>query len=255
MKIGVPGCTGRVGALIVKELLSGNWEGMELAGGTTRSPDKVNADYLVTNNPEKLFENADLVIDFTTVEASRTHIDLAIKLKTPLILATTGFNANDENNIKKASAEIPLLYAANTSIAVTMLDALVEKAAAGMGPGFDIEIIEAHHKHKVDAPSGTAIMLGKTAAKARQHNFDDVAVLSREGHTGPRSDNEIGFSTIRGGDAVGEHTVYFIGNGERLELKQQATNRALYARGALQAAKWLKNQQPGLFSMRDVLGL
>jgi 4-hydroxy-tetrahydrodipicolinate reductase len=255
MKIGVPGCTGRVGALIVEELLSGRWNGLELAGGTTRRPESLEVDYFVTAQAEELFTRSDVIIDFTTPEAGRTHIELAEAQGKPLILATTGFSAQDEQNIKAAAQKAPIVYAANTSIAVTMLDALVEQAARALGPEFDIEIIEAHHKHKVDAPSGTALMLGKSAAKARGQDFKNAAVLSREGHTGARKDGEIGFSTIRGGDIVGEHTVYFIGEGERLELKQQATNRALYAKGALRAALWVKDQPPGLYSMRDVLGL
>lgn len=255
MKIGITGCTGRVGALLVEELLSGRWEGLELAGGTVRDISKSNDNFFITDNAEELFKRSDAIIDFTTPEASRTHIQLASEHKTPMVLATTGFTADDEKAITKASTQAPIVYAANTSIAVTMLNALVEKAAASLGPDFDIEIVEAHHKHKVDAPSGTAIMLGKTAAQSRNQTFDDVAVMSREGHTGPRKDGEIGLSTIRGGDVVGEHSVYFIGDGERLELKQQATNRALYAKGALHAIRWAAKQPPGLYSMGDVLGL
>jgi 4-hydroxy-tetrahydrodipicolinate reductase len=258
MKIGITGCTGRVGALLVKELQSGNWSDLELAGGTTRSGAIDGADYFVTANAEELFERSDMIIDFTLPDATRNHIKLAAKHNTPILIATTGLTDEDEIAIEALSQSVPVIYAANTSIAVTVLSALVEKAAAAM-PDFDIEIVEAHHKHKIDAPSGTAIMLGRDAAKARGQNFDDVAVLSREGETGPRPDGEIGFSTIRGGDAVGEHTVYFIGEGERLELKQQASDRALYARGALKASQWLLqtsgSRHSGLFSMRDVLGL
>ena len=133
--------------------------------------------------------------------------------------------------------------------------ALAEKTAATLGPEFDIEIVEGHHKHKVDAPSGTALMIGKAAAEARGIDFSKKSVLSREGITGARNEGDIGFSTIRGGDMAGEHIVYFLGDGERLELKQQATDRSLYAKGAIRAGLWAAKQKPGLYSMRDVLGI
>ncbi|MAI61321.1 MAG: 4-hydroxy-tetrahydrodipicolinate reductase [Micavibrio sp. TMED27] len=254
MKIGITGCTGRVGSILVKELLSTSWNGLELAGGTTRKGSLDGATYFVTNNPKELFERADAVIDFTLPDATREHIKIAKETNTPILIATTGLSAEDEAAIEKLSQTVPVIYAANTSVAVTVLAALVEKAAKAL-PDYDIEIVEAHHKLKVDAPSGTAIMLGRVAAKARGVNFDDVARLSREGHTGERPDGEIGFSTIRGGDAVGEHTVYFLSDGERIEIKQQASDRSLYARGALKAIKWIANKDNGLFSMRDVLGV
>ncbi len=247
---------GRVGSLLVQEILSGGWEGVELAGGTALPQDiPQGSEYFITGNPEELFERSDAVIDFTVPEASREHIRLAAAHKKILVLATTGFNAADEANIAEAAKETTIVQAANFSVAVNMLMVLTEKAAGALGADFDIEIVEAHHKHKIDAPSGTAIALGREAAAARGQNFDDVSVLSREGNAGPRKDGEIGFSTIRGSDIVGEHTVYFLGEGERLELKQQATNRSLYARGAIRAALWAEDKGPGLFSMRDVLGL
>ncbi|MAF98173.1 MAG: 4-hydroxy-tetrahydrodipicolinate reductase [Micavibrio sp.] len=259
-KIGITGCTGRVGHLLTKELLSGNWPDFKLAGGTTRQGKLDGVEFFVTNNAQELFERSDFIIDFTLPEATRKHIALAKETNTPILIATTGLNAEDEAAITELSKSVPVIYAANTSVAVTALAALVEKAAKAL-PDYDIEIVEAHHKHKVDAPSGTAIMLGKVAAAARNVDFDKVCVLSREGHTGERIDGQIGFSTIRGGDAVGEHTIYFLGDGERIEIKQQASDRALYARGALKAAQWALglngNDAPssGLFSMRDVLGL
>lgn len=257
MKIGIPGCTGRVGSLLVSELLSGDWPGLQLAGGTSRKGKNgiAGASYFVTDSARALFEKSDLIIDFTLPEATREHIELAKELKKPILIATTGLTPEDETAIGKLAMSVPVLYAANTSIAVNVLAALVEKAAKAMGPEFDIEIVEAHHKHKLDAPSGTAIMLGRTAAQARGIEFEPHAVISREGHTGERKSGDIGFATVRGGDAAGEHTVYFLGDGERLELKQQASNRSLYAKGALKSAIWLKEQPAGLYSMRDVLGL
>ncbi len=256
MKIGIVGCMGRVGSLLVEEIRSGRWEGIELAGGTALPEDMPeDSEYFITDNPDELFQRADAVIDFTLPEASRKHIWMAAKHKKTLVLATTGLNAADEADIEEAAKETTIVYSANFSIAVNMLMALTEKTAASLGQDFDVEIVEAHHKHKVDAPSGTALVLGKIAAQARGQNFDDVAVLSREGITGERKEGQIGFSTIRGSDVVGEHTVYFLGEGERLELKQQATNRNLYARGAIKAALWAAGKEPGLYSMRDVLGL
>ncbi len=247
---------GRVGSLLVEEILSGELEGVELAGGTALPEDiPEDSEFFITDNPDELFERADAVIDFTTPEATRKHIWMAAKHKKILVLATTGLNAADEADIEEAAKETTIIYSANFSIAVNMLMALVEKTAASLGQDFDVEIVEAHHKHKVDAPSGTAIALGKEAAAARGQKFDDVAVLSREGITGERKDGQIGFSTIRGSDVVGEHTVYFLGEGERLELKQQATNRTLYAKGAIKAALWAAGKEPGLYSMRDVLGI
>ena len=258
MKIGITGCRGRVGSLLVNELLSGAHKGLKLAGGSAL-PAEVkaagNPGFFITADAEYLFEKADAVIDFTVPAATRQHIALAAKYKKPLIIGTTGLTAADEKKIKDAAKKIPVIYTANYSVCVNMLEALVEKAAAVLDDDFDIEIVEAHHKHKIDAPSGTALMLGRAAAKARKIDFGKNAVLSREGITGARKDGQIGFSTLRGGDAAGEHTVYFLGDGERLELKQQATNRALYARGALRAARWVNGKKPGLYSMRDVLGL
>lgn len=258
MKIGIAGCRGRVGSLLVEELLSGNWKGLTLAGGTAL-PAEIKAagktKFFITPDAEALFKKSDAVIDFTVPKATRLHAELAAKHKTALIVGTTGLTAADEKKISAAAKKTAIVRTANFSVCVNVLEALVEKAAAVLGPGFDIEITEAHHKHKVDAPSGTALMLGKAAARARKVTFDKKAVLSREGITGARKEGQIGFSTIRGGDAAGEHTVYFLGDGERLELKQQASNRALYARGALRAAQWTRGKKPGIYSMRDVLGI
>lgn len=255
MKIGVVGCMGRVGSLLVAEILSGNWERAELAGGTVLPGEERDTGYFITSDAAELFKCADIVIDFTCPTATLHHAALAAQHGKTLVIGTTGLSAEDEKKLADAAQKTQIVYTANYSIAVNMLMALAEKTAATLGPEFDIEIVEGHHKHKVDAPSGTALMIGKAAAKARGIDFDGHAVLSREGITGARTDGDIGFSTIRGGDMVGEHTVYFIGKGERLELKQQATDRALYAQGAIRAALWAAEQKPGLYSMKDVLGL
>lgn len=251
MKIGVTGCAGRVGALVVAELVSGAWDdrGLELAGGTMRDVPKEPLGYFVTNKAEELFDAADVVIDFTSPAATMAHAALAAQTGTPLIIGTTGLNAENESDLKKAAAKAPIIYAANMSVGVNLLLALVEQAAARLDPEWDIEIFEAHHKHKIDAPSGTALALGKAAQTARKGG--EFAT----NRSGERKQGDIGFAVERGGDVVGEHTVSFLGAGERVELTHRATNRTLFAKGALHAALWVKGKKPGLYSMRDVLDL
>lgn len=254
MKIGVTGYTGRVGQILVQELQSGAWNGLEFAGGT--APDATDAEYFTTTEPAELFARADAVIDFTRPEATVKHAQLAAETDTAMIIGTTGLTAEDEAVLSQAADKTTIIYAANMSVGVNMLLALVEKAAASLGPdGWDIEIFESHHKHKVDAPSGTALAIGKAAAAGRAVDLDAVKVAARDGITGEREQGSIGFSVARGGDVVGEHTAYFYSEGERIELTHIATNRALFARGALRAAQWVKDKPAGLYSMKDVLGL
>ena len=254
MKIGIAGYTGRVGQLLIQELQSGAWQDLELAGGT--APDAALAEYFTTANAEELFERADAVIDFTRPEATVKHAEIAAKTNTALIVGTTGLSAEDEEKLKTAAQKVPVVYAANMSVGVNMLLALVEQAAARLGPEeWDIEVFESHHKHKVDAPSGTALAIGKAAAKGRDVNLDNVKVTARDGITGEREQGSIGFSVARGGDVVGEHTAYFYAAGERIELTHIATNRALFAKGAMRASLWSQGKPPGLYSMRDVLDL
>ncbi|MCB9989494.1 MAG: 4-hydroxy-tetrahydrodipicolinate reductase [Rhodospirillales bacterium] len=256
MSIGVAGCTGRVGAILVRELLSGHWEGMGLAGGSVKPGfPHPEGGFFVTEKPAELFEVSDLVIDFTTPESTAQNLWQAAKFHKPLIVATTGLSAQQESEIADAARETPILYSANMSLGVNLLSALVEQAAARLDTDWDIEILETHHKHKIDAPSGTALALGKAAASGRKIALDDYAVYKRHGKTGERVAGEIGFAVMRGGDVAGEHTVSFFGESERLELTHRATDRAIFARGALHAARWLSRQEPGLYSMRDVLGL
>ncbi len=241
IKIGVAGANGRVGQILVQNIKT-SLE-MELAGAFDAGDD-----------PKPVFDAADVVIDFTAPSATEMHAKLAAETGTALVACTTGLSREQEAVLEESAKKTAVVYASNTSLAVNVLFALTEQAAKYL-PDYDIEIIEAHHNKKVDAPSGTALTLGKTAAAARGEMFDDVAVLSREGQVGARKTGEIGFSTIRGGDAVGEHTVILFGEGERIEIKQQASNRALYAQGAIRAAQWVAGKSSGLYSMRDVLGL
>lgn len=258
MKIGIVGCLGRVGSILVHEILSGNHKGLTLAGGTCLPAEMkkaAKAGFFVTDDPVALFKKADAVIDFTAPAATRKHAALAAQTRTPLIVGTTGLSAADEKKLHVAAKAAPIVYAANFSVGVNILLALTQQAAAALHDDWDIEIFEAHHKHKVDAPSGTALALGRAAAAGRDVKLDKVADFARHGHTGARKKGQIGFSVARGGDVVGDHTVYFYAEGERVELKHIATNRALFARGALRAATWTRGKKPGLYSMKDVLGL
>ncbi len=233
MKIGIAGYKGRMGQMLVCELESGAWTGLTYAGGTESSDD-----------PESLF-NADLVIDFTTPEATRKHIWLAAKHHKPIVIGTTGMTTDDMKEMQDAAQECPLLFSANMSIGVNLLAALVEQASKRLGHDFDVEINEIHHRKKVDAPSGTALMLGKATGRA-------AAPIDR---SGKREIGTLGYSVQRGGDVIGEHTVTFFGIGERLELGHRAHDRSLFAKGALRAASWLKGKPHGFYTMRDVLDL
>ena len=257
MKVGIVGCNGRVGKLLTSELLSGDWNehGLELAGGSARSGTNVDGDFFVTDDVDALFQKSDVVIDFTLPEGTLAHVKLAEKHNVALVIGTTGLSLEDEEYLKDAAKTVPIVYAANMSVGVNLLLALVEQAAARLASEWDIEIFESHHKYKVDAPSGTALALGKAAATGRGNNLENLAEYDRHGQIGAREKGKIGFSVARGGDVVGEHTVFFYGDGERLELSHKATNRSLFAKGALRAAAWSNGKEPGLYSMRDVLDL
>jgi len=239
---------------LIAELQSGAWSGLKLAGGC--APDASAADYFTSKDPSELFERSDIVIDFTRPEATLAHAKIAAQKNTKMIIGTTGLTNEEEAELAKAANDTAIVYAANMSVGVNMLLALVERAAKALGPDdWDIEIFESHHKHKVDAPSGTALAIGKSAAKGRNVDHDEAAIRARDGITGERETGTIGYSVARGGDVVGEHTAYFYSEGERIELTHIATNRALFARGAMRAAKWLGDKPNGLYSMNDVLGL
>lgn len=257
MKIGVVGCNGRVGKLIINELLSGDWEthGLELAGGSSRETVDNGDQYFTTDDEEELFKASDVIIDFTLPEGTRNHAKLAAEHKKTLIVGTTGLTQEDELVLQQAAEKTTIVYAANMSIGVNLLLALVEQAAARLDPEWDIEIFESHHKYKVDAPSGTALAIGRAAAAGRNNSLENLADYNRHGAIGVREKGKIGFSVARGGDVVGEHTAFFFGDGERLELTHKATNRKLFAKGALRAALWSAEKPAGLYSMRDVLDL
>jgi 4-hydroxy-tetrahydrodipicolinate reductase len=198
---------------------------------------------------------SDAAIEFSTPAATVKHAMIAAKAGVAYIAGTTGMAECDEDVLREAAERIPVVYAANYSVGVTLLADLVRRTAGRLGPEFDIEIVEMHHRHKVDAPSGTALALGRAAAAGRGVELNDVAVRGRDGVTGAREKGTIGFAALRGGDVPGDHTVIFAGDGERLELSHRASGRDIFARGAVRAALWAIGKPPGLYTMRDVLGL
>jgi 4-hydroxy-tetrahydrodipicolinate reductase len=200
-------------------------------------------------------KNAQILIDFTRPEGTMAHIKMCRELGVKMVIGTTGFSDAQKADIQAASQDIAIVMAPNMSVGVNVTLKLLEMAAVALATDYDIEIIEAHHRHKVDAPSGTALKMGEVIAQALGRDLKQCAVFDRQGHTGARPDNAIGFSTIRGGDIVGDHTVLFAGTGERIEITHKSSSRSTYADGSLRAARFLAGQQRGLFDMFDVLGL
>lgn len=251
MKIGIAGCTGRMGQMLIREIAQEN--DLYLAGGITRAKDNLPTNVPILKNAEDLFAVSDLVIDFTSPESSVYHARIAANTGKPLLIGTTGLSDTQMADLKSCAEKTAILYTPNASLGVNVMLDVVRDVASKLGSDFAIEISESHHKNKVDTPSGTALALGKVAAEGRDLDLSKHAVYDRHRNTGARTENEIGFSVIRGGDIVGEHTVYFIGQGERLEITHRAADRALFARGALHAAKWLATQPSGFYQMQDFL--
>ncbi|MCA1978702.1 MAG: 4-hydroxy-tetrahydrodipicolinate reductase, partial [Thiobacillus sp.] len=209
----------------------------------------------VTDQASAALAGAQALIDFTRPEATFGYLETCVAAQVPLVIGTTGFDEAGKARIADAARSIPVVFAPNMSVGVNLLMKLAELAAQVLADGYDIEIVEAHHRHKVDAPSGTALGLGQAVARATGRDLASCAVYGREGVTGERDPKTIGFATVRGGDIVGDHTLLFAGIGERVELTHKASSRATFAQGALRAAKWLQGKQPGLYDMRDVLNL
>lgn len=197
----------------------------------------------------------DVLIDFTLPEALAGNLESCARYGVPMVVGTTGLDDEQKATLTEAGSRLPIVFAANYSAGITLSLKLLEMAARALGDDFDVEVIEAHHRHKIDAPSGTALRMGEVLAGALGRNLADCAVYGREGRTGARGRQTIGFETIRGGDVVGEHTVMFLGEGERMEITHRASSRMTFARGATRAAAWLVDQPPGLYDMEDVLGL
>ncbi len=264
MKIGIVGCAGRMGRMVVSEVLAS--AGCTLAGGTEQPGSAAlgsdvaalaggePAGIAVGDDAKALFTRSDAVIDFTSPATTAAHAALAAEHGVALVVGTTGLEAADHDALAQAARRCAVVQAANMSPGVNILLGLAERCARILGDEYDIEIVEMHHRHKVDAPSGTALALGAAAAAGRDVRLESVSQRVRDGHTGPRRTGDIGFATLRGGDVAGEHAVVFAGEGERVELVHKASSRAVFARGAVRAALWTEARPPGLYSMGDVLG-
>ncbi|MFN4097264.1 MAG: 4-hydroxy-tetrahydrodipicolinate reductase [Sphingomonas sp.] len=239
--IGIYGSLGRMGVAI-RDIMA--VQGVRLAGGADAGDD-----------PAELARAADALVDFSTPAALAAHLSAARDAGTPIVIGTTGLTAADHAAIDDAARDIAVLQTGNTSLGVVLLTRLVREAATRLGPDWDIEIVEAHHRHKLDAPSGTALMLGEAAAAGRGVSLGEVRVADRAGLSGARAEGTIGFASLRGGSIVGDHTVMLATEGERIELAHYAQDRAIFARGAVRAALWLAGQPAGRYTMDSVLGL
>ncbi|APG83001.1 dihydrodipicolinate reductase DapB [Sinorhizobium americanum CCGM7] len=266
MKLVVVGAAGRMGQTLIR--IVHQTAGVRLHAAIERS----NSPFLgrdagelaglgpigvpVTDKPLEVFVEAEGVLDFTAPAASVEFAGLAAQARIVHIVGTTGCSADDEAKIRAAARHARVVKSGNMSLGVNLLGVLTEKAARALGPAdWDIEVVEMHHKHKVDAPSGTALLIGEAAAKGRGIDLADHSVRVRDGHTGPRPQGTIGFATLRGGSVIGEHSVILAGEGELVTLSHSATDRSIFARGAVTAALWARSQKPGFYSMLDVLGL
>ncbi|HVS27805.1 MAG TPA: 4-hydroxy-tetrahydrodipicolinate reductase [Burkholderiales bacterium] len=264
LKIAIAGSSGRMGRALIEAVLqagdlrlhaafdiSGSPYLKRDAGEFCGSPSQV----LITDDVAGALKGADVFVDFTRPEGTLGHLQLCRKNGVNMVIGTTGFNEPQKKKLNEAARDIAIVFAPNMSVGVNVMLKLVENAAKALGDDYDVEIIEAHHRHKVDAPSGTALRLGEVVAEALGRNFKTSAVYGRQGITGERDSASIGFATVRGGDIVGDHTALFAGLGERIEITHKASSRATFAMGALRAARFLKSRKNGLFDMLDVLGL
>ncbi|KJV39275.1 4-hydroxy-tetrahydrodipicolinate reductase [Acinetobacter brisouii] len=263
-RIGILGAGGRMGRILIQAVQQA---GFQLAAAVERPESSLvgtDAGELagigvvgvkVSGSLEAVLPDVDVVIDFTAPVATEQHLKICRDAGVAMVIGTTGLSDEQKQLLNDTAKQIPVVYAANYSVGVNVSIKLLELAAQVFGDTVDIEIIEAHHRHKVDAPSGTALMMGEAVADTLGRNLKEVAVYGREGHTGPRDRQTIGFETIRGGDIVGEHTVMFIGEGERVEVTHKATNRMNFASGAVRAAAWVVGRDAAKYDMKDVLGL
>lgn len=264
MKIAVAGASGRMGRMLVEAIqeaddvvLSGALDRAEAPGIGTDAAAFLgtSSNVLIASEFSAGLAGAECLIDFTRPEATLAHLAYCAEHGIKMVIGTTGFDQAGKDAIAAAAQKTAIMFAPNMSVGVNVTMKLLEMAAKSFSHGYDIEIVEAHHRHKVDAPSGTALKMGEVIADALGRKLDDVAVYAREGVTGERDPSSIGFATIRGGDIVGDHTVLFAGIGERIEITHKSSSRVTYAHGSLRAARFLRDKQTGLFNMQDVLGL
>jgi 4-hydroxy-tetrahydrodipicolinate reductase len=264
LKIAVAGASGRMGRMLIETVQAG--DDTVLSGALDRAGSAgIGSDataflgapshIVIASDLAAGLDGADILIDFTRPEATLAHLAYCATHGVKMVIGTTGFDQAGKDAIAAAAQKTAIVFAPNMSVGVNVTMKLLELAAKSFSHGYDIEIVEAHHRHKVDAPSGTALKMGEVIADALGRKLDDVAVYAREGVTGERDPSSIGFATIRGGDIVGDHTVLFAGIGERIEITHKSSSRATYAQGSLRAARFLAGKQTGLFTMQDVLGL
>jgi 4-hydroxy-tetrahydrodipicolinate reductase len=256
LKVGILGSTGRVGSLLIDDLENDEQARVGAVHVFDTLKKQVPEDTVITNDMEKFIEASDVIIDFSAPVATESLLETTMKMgsKTPLVIATTGFNEHQKNLLLEASKQTAILYATNMSLGVAVLNKLVALASKTLAD-FDCEIVEQHHRHKVDSPSGTALTLAEHAAEARGLDLDNVRVSGRDGVIGARTKDEIGVMSLRGGDIVGRHTAGFYNDGEFIELNHTATARNTFSRGAIKVAKWIVDQDTGLYSINDCLGL
>ncbi|CAB3749697.1 4-hydroxy-tetrahydrodipicolinate reductase [Paraburkholderia solisilvae] len=264
MKIAIAGASGRMGHMLIETVL--NEPDMTLSGALDRAgTPQLGQDagaflgkhtgVALSDDLDRVLAQADCLIDFTRPEGTVAHIEAALRHNVKLVIGTTGFDEAQKAQLRAAADTIGIVFSSNMSVGVNVTLKLLEFAARHFAQGYDIEIIEAHHRHKVDAPSGTALTMGEVIAGALGRKLEECAVLGRHGVTGERDPSTIGFSAIRGGDIVGDHTVLFAGTGERIEITHKSASRLSYAQGALRAARFLASRANGLYDMQDVLGL
>lgn len=261
MRIAIVGASGRMGRMLIEAVLdAGDAElsgAVDVAASPALGRDAGDAlgrrtGVAITDDVAGALRNSRFLIDFTRPEGTLAHLRACTAAGVGMVIGTTGFDADGKRAIEQAAETIPIVFAPNMSVGVNVTFKLLEVAAKILNTGYDIEIIEAHHRHKVDAPSGTAILLGRAAAAGRNVALDAVRAIDRDGR---RQEGAIGFASLRGGDVVGDHSVILAGAGERIELTHRASDRGLFARGALRAALWTRGRKPGLYDMTDVLGL
>ena len=262
--VAIAGASGRMGQMLIEAVRADSAFALAGALDVTSSPSigqdagayaGQNTGVAITADVHAGLQHSQVLIDFTRPEGTMAHLQVCRALGVGLVIGTTGFSEGQKAEIAEAAKHIPIMMAPNMSVGVNVTLKLLEMAAKALSTGYDIEIIEAHHRHKVDAPSGTALKMGEVIASALGRDLKDCAVYAREGVTGERDPSSIGFATIRGGDIVGDHTVLFAGTGERIEISHKSSSRATYAQGSLRAVRFLAGQQNGLFDMFDVLGL
>lgn len=263
-KIAIAGSSGRMGRVLLEAITQVNdmcvAAALEVTGSAYVGKDAGELigsknGIVITDDYETALQDCDYIIDFTRPEGTLAHLKVCREAGVKMIIGTTGFSAEEKEILRAASDDIAIVFAPNMSVGVNVTLRLLEIAARVLNDGYDIEIIEAHHRHKIDAPSGTALCMGEVIAEALGRDLKKVAVYGREGVTGERDDTTIGFSTIRAGDIVGEHTAMFAGSGERVEIVHKASSRMTFAMGALRAVRFLQDKPNGLFDMQDVLGL